>query len=104
MSFQRLSERLTALQQSNAQLKDLIDRLATLKFQPGSIPLNNDDDNVMTELTLEIQQTIRDQDEDFELLQEEVYDLESGKPGSELEQQRSGLDHAVKRAQKELKT
>ena len=104
MSFQILSERLTALQESNAQLKDLIDRLATLKFQPGSIPLDNDDGNVMVELASEIQQTLRDQDEEFELLQEDVYDLDSGKTGSEADQQKAGLEHAVKRAVKELKT
>jgi len=104
MSFQALSERLTTLQESNAHLKDLIDRLANLKFQPGSIPLDDDDDNVMTELTSEIQQTIKDQDEDFELLQEEVYDLGIGRPGSELEGQRSGLEEAVKRATKALKS
>jgi len=70
MSFQTLSERLTALQESNAQLKELIERLATIKFQPGSIPLYNEEGNVITELTSEIQQTLKDQDEDLELLQE----------------------------------
>lgn len=103
MSFQTLSERLTALQESNAQLKELIERLATIKFQPGSIPLDNEEGNVMTELTSEIQQTLKDQDEDFELMQEDVYDLDSGRQGSELEVQKDRLDQAVKRAIKELK-
>jgi protein transport protein SEC20 len=103
MSFQTLSDRLTALQESNAQLKELIERLATIKFQPGSIPLDNEDGNVMTELASEIQQTLKDQDEDLELLQEDVYDLDSERQGSELEQQKSRLDQAVKRAIKELK-
>jgi hypothetical protein len=103
MSFQTLSERLTALQESNAQLKELIERLATIKFQPGSIPLYNEEGNVITELTSEIQQTLKDQDEDFELLQEDVCDLDSGRQGSELEQQKDRLDQAVKRAIKELK-
>jgi hypothetical protein len=104
MSFQALSEKLATLQESNAQLKDLIDRLATIKFQPGSIPLDNEEGNVIAELTAEIQQTIRDQDDDFKLLQEEVKDLESGRPGSELELQKSGLEYTVERAIKELKT
>src|ERR1700753_850184 len=103
MSFQTLSERLTALQESNAQLKELIERLATIKFQPGSIPLDNEEGNVMTELTSEIQQTLKDQDEDLELLQEDVYDLDSGRHGSELELQKDRLDQAVKRAIRELK-
>jgi protein transport protein SEC20 len=103
MSFESLSERLTALQESNTQLKDLIDRLATINFQPGSIPLDNEDGNVATELTAEIHQTIKDQDEDFEMLQEEVYDMDSGRPGSELQDQKNRLDHGVKRGIKELK-
>lgn len=103
MSFQTLSERLTALQESNAQLQELIDRLATIKFQPGSIPLDNEEGNVMTELSSEIQQTLKDQDEDLELLQEDVHDLDSGRKGSELDLQKDKLDQAVKRAVKELK-
>jgi len=103
MSFQALSERLTALQESNNQLKNLIERLATIKFHPGSIPLDDDDGNVLTELSGEIHQTLKDQDEDFELLQEEVYDLDSGRQGSEVEQQKDFLDQAVKRGMKELK-
>jgi protein transport protein SEC20 len=103
MSFQTLSERLTALQESNTQLKELIERLAAIKFQPGSIPLDNEDGNVMTELTSEIQQTLKDQDEDLELLQEDVYDLDSGRQGSDLALQKNRLDQAVKRAIKELK-
>jgi protein transport protein SEC20 len=103
MSFQSLSERLTALQESNAQLKELIERLATIKFQPGSIPLENEEGNVMTELTSDIHQTLKDQDEDLELLQEDVHDLDSGRHSSELELQKDRLDQAVKRAIKELK-
>jgi protein transport protein SEC20 len=103
MSFESLSERLTVLQESNAQLKELIDRLAIIKFQPGSVPLDATKENVVGEITVEIQQTLRDQEEDFEVLQEEVYDLDSGRGGSELEQQKDGLDQAVKRAVRELK-
>jgi protein transport protein SEC20 len=103
MSFQTLSERLTALQESNAQLKELIERLSTIKFQPGSIPLDNEEGNVMTELTSEISQTLKDQDEDLELLQEDVLDLDAGRRDSDLELQKDRLDQAVKRAIKELK-
>jgi len=104
MSFEDVSERLTVLQESNAQLKDLIERLRTIKFQPGSIPVESDEDNVLSELTSEIQQTLKDQREDFELLQEEVLDLDSGRPGSELDKQRNGLLGSVERATRELKT
>jgi len=104
MSFETLSERLAVLQESNAQLKDLIERLRTIKFQPGSIPVDSDEDNELSELTSEIQQTLKDQREDFELLQEEVLDLDSGRPSSELEKQRNGLFGSVERATRELKT
>lgn len=104
MSFETVSERLAVLQESNAQLKDLIERLRTIKFEPGSIPVDSDEDNVLSELTSEIQQTLKDQREDFELLQEEVLDLDSGRPSSELEKQRNGLFGSVERATRELKT
>lgn len=104
MSFKLVSDRLTALQDTNAQIKQLIERLATLKFQPGSVPLDNDDDNVMAELTADIHQTLKEQEEDFGILQEDVLDLNPGRSGSELELQKEGLDSAVKRAIKELRT
>ncbi|KAH8657642.1 Sec20-domain-containing protein [Tricladium varicosporioides] len=104
MSFEAVSERLAALQDSNVQLRDLINRLTSIKFQPGSVPVESEEGNAITELTLEIQQTIKDQDEDFEILQEEVCDLNSGRPDSELRQNKDSLNQAVKRAIKELQS
>lgn len=105
MSFQLISERLKTLQESNAQLKELIERLATINFQPGSVRLGDDEDgNVLHELAAEIHQTIRDQDEDFELLKEEVEELDEGKRGSEMEQQKAELKGALLRGVRELKT
>lgn len=105
MSFQIISERLKTLQESNAQLNELIERLATINFQPGSVPLGGDEDgNVLQELASEIHQTIRDQDEDFELLKEEVEELDEGKRGSEMEQQKAEIKSAVMRSVRELKT
>ena len=103
MSFQSVSERLSALQESNQQLKTLIERLATIKFQPGSVPVDNEEDNVIGELTSEIHQMLKDQDEDFELLKEEALDLDTGRRGSEFEQQKETLIAVIKRAIKELK-
>ncbi|KAG4428369.1 hypothetical protein IFR05_016151 [Cadophora sp. M221] len=106
MSFQIISERLKALQESNTQLKELIDRLATINFQPGSVPLGGEEDgeeNVMQELAAEIQQLIREEDEDFELLNEEVEELDEGKRRGELEQQKLELKGAVMRGMRELK-
>lgn len=103
MSFEIVSERLKTLQESNVQLKDLIDRLANLKFQPGSIPLDEDEENARAELTAEIHQIIKDQEEDLDTLQEDVIDLDFGRSDGETLQQKALLDRAVKKALEELK-
>ena len=103
MSFEAVSQRLNELQESNRQLKDLIERLATIKFQPGSIPLKDDDDNVIEELKSEIRQILREQFEDFDLVEQDVIDLGRARHNSELQAQKAGLDQAVKRGVKELK-
>lgn len=73
MSFQGLQERLAALQETTASLSQLIDRLATLRFEPGSVPLAADDeDSASGELGAEIAQALRDGEEEQELLREEV--------------------------------
>ncbi|EKD19273.1 uncharacterized protein L3040_009287 [Drepanopeziza brunnea f. sp. 'multigermtubi'] len=104
MSFPIISERLQTLQESNAQLKGLIERLATINFQPGSVPLSSDDGegNALQELAQEISQTIREQDEDFEIMREEVEELDVGKKGSERDVQKAELRGAVVRAVREL--
>lgn len=104
MSFEIVSERLKVLQESNVQLRDLIDRLANLKFQPGSIPLDEEEDNAKVELTAEIHQIIKDQEEDLTVLQEDVIDLDFGTSSRELERQKAVLDHGVQKAMEELKT
>jgi protein transport protein SEC20 len=104
MSFEAVSDQLNILKEANVQLKDLIDRLANINFQPGSVPLDDDDENVATELTSEIHQTIKDQDEDFELLLEEVRDLDAGRENSELAHQKEELLSNVTRSISELKT
>lgn len=73
MSFEGLQERLVALQETTTQIKELIDRLAELEFQPGSVPLGADEeDSVSGELSAEIGQLLRSGLEDQELLQEEI--------------------------------
>lgn len=104
MSFEVVSEKVRALQESNLQLKELIERLANLKFQPGSIPLDEEEDNVKVELTSEIHQIIKDQEEDLSILQEDVIDLDLGRADNELKQQKALLDQAIKKATQQLKT
>ncbi|KAL2184161.1 hypothetical protein L209DRAFT_781778 [Thermothelomyces heterothallicus CBS 203.75] len=103
-SFELLQERLAALQETTAQLRELIDRLANVQFQPGSVPLStSDEDNVATELSTEITQILREEEEDLELLQEEIVDLRSGRPGSEAEHRKARLKDGAQRLQAELR-
>ncbi|ROW11339.1 hypothetical protein VMCG_01229 [Cytospora schulzeri] len=116
MSFDSLQERLTALQETTTQVQELIDRLASLKFQPGSVPdgnglynnNNNDDDdddeNVATELSAEINQTLREEEEDLELLAEEITDLRGGKEGSEAARRKERLREGLTRLEGEVKS
>ncbi|AEO70426.1 c7a3b714-df4d-4a8e-8b62-d7e90517f534 [Thermothielavioides terrestris] len=103
-AFESLQERLAALQETTGQLRELIDRLATITFQPGSVPMSaSDEDNVAAELGAEISQILREEEEDLELLQEEIIDLRAGRPGSEAEQRKTRLKEGVHRLQAELK-
>ncbi|KAF9765666.1 hypothetical protein IL306_002040 [Fusarium sp. DS 682] len=99
MSFEGLQERLTALQETTTQLKELIDRLATLKFQPGSVPLTTDEESSESgELSAEITSTLREGEEEHELLQEEVEFLR----GAEHDKDR--LKEGVEKIGKELES
>ncbi|KAL2756372.1 hypothetical protein ACRALDRAFT_1076405 [Sodiomyces alcalophilus JCM 7366] len=103
MSLEGLQERLAALQETTSQLKNLIDRLQHIKFQPGSVPLSADEENDATELSTEISQILREEDEDLELLQEEVEDLRGGRPGSEAEHAKTRLKDGIEKLKHELK-
>ncbi|GAB0138887.1 hypothetical protein EsDP_00007109 [Epichloe bromicola] len=73
MSLKGLEERLTALQETTTQLRELIDRLAKLEFQPGAVPqATGEESSVSGELSAEIGQTLRNGLDEQELLQEEV--------------------------------
>jgi protein transport protein SEC20 len=103
MSLQSLQERLTALQNTTKQVEELIHRLANIKFQPGSIPPDDEDGDVSAELSSEIHQTLKEQAEDLELLDQDVQDLPSGRPGSDRERDKAELSSRVTRAGQELK-
>lgn len=104
MSFEGLQERLTALQETTTQLKELIDRLQNLKFQPGSVPLGADEDSTVgAELSSEISQILREEVEELELLGEEIEDLRAGRPGSDAEHTKTRLNDGLNRLRQELK-
>jgi hypothetical protein len=93
-----LNERLTALQDTVAQVRSLIDRLADQKFEHGAIPSADD----RTEQCAEIRQILREVEDDTEVLQEEVDDLPSGRPGSEKARRKAKLKEGVEQHQKDV--
>jgi hypothetical protein len=97
MSFQGLQDRLSALQETTAQLRDLVDRLASLRFQPGSVPLDvSEEDSVSGELSGEISRLLKQGEEDAELLGEEAEYLR-------LEEERESVREGVARVERDLK-
>ncbi|KAI1755099.1 Sec20-domain-containing protein [Xylaria castorea] len=101
--FTDLQDRLNVLQDATNQLKELIHRLTNFDFQPGSVPLGAaDDDHVGSELGSEINQILREQEEELELLQEEITDLPPGRPGSTLPHDRERLKDGAERLGQEL--
>ncbi|KAH8170194.1 sec20 domain-containing protein [Sarocladium implicatum] len=98
MSFQGLQDRLSALQETTAQLRDLVDRLASLRFQPGSVPLDvSEEDSVSGELSGEISRLLKQGEEDAELLGEEAEYLR-------LEEERESVREGVARVERDLKS
>lgn len=105
MSFPSLTARLAALQETTRSVQTLITRLANLEFAPGSVPLDlgEDEDDVAAELSAEIHQTLKEQEEDLELLEQEVEDLPVGRTRNEKGREREVLIEGVKRAKGEIK-
>ncbi|KAI0969974.1 Sec20-domain-containing protein [Xylaria arbuscula] len=101
--FTDLQDRLNVLQDATKQLEELIHRLANFDFQPGSVPLGAaDDENVGSELSSEINQILREQEEELELLQEEIIDIRPGRPGSTLQHDKDRLKDGAERLEQEL--
>ena len=75
MSTQALNARLTSLFESLKQTQHLITRLSKFPAQPGSSSSNNlDEGDARVELGAEIHQSLKEQEEEFELLRQEVED------------------------------
>ena len=74
MTTQALNARLTSLFESLKQTQQLITRLSKFPAQPGSTPSNLDEGDARVELGAEIHQSLKEQEEDFELLRQEVED------------------------------
>ncbi|KAL7913078.1 hypothetical protein GGI35DRAFT_441950 [Trichoderma velutinum] len=91
MSLQGLQQRLAALQETTAQLRELIDRLANVEFEPGSVPLNIEEEgSVSGELSAEAGLVLKTGLEDQQLLLEEAKYLRRG--GHEKERLLDGIE------------
>lgn len=89
MNTQSLSTRATSLSEANKQTLHLTHRLARLPAQPGSSPLNPDAGDARLELSAEIHQSLKEQEEQFELLQQEVEELSDTGSGAILSRRRN---------------
>lgn len=73
MNASDLTSQLTALSESLQKTKQLTIRLSKLKFQPGSEPLEGDG-GVRVELAQDIHDSLKQLEEEFEFLRQEVED------------------------------
>ena len=74
MTTQTLNARLAPLFESLKQTQQLITRLSRYPAQPGTSPSNPDEGDPRVELGAEIHQSLKEQEEDFDLLRQEVED------------------------------
>lgn len=97
MSFEGLQERLSALQNTISQTRDLIDKLTDLEFQPGSAPplINSAATTAGKEsaggLSAEVGQLLREAQDERRQLLEEV-ELVGGLDGHDRSRLEEGLD------------
>lgn len=111
MNTQSLSTRAISLFEANKQTLHLIHRLARLPAQPGSSPLNPDAGDARLELSAEIYQNLKEQEEQFELLQQEVEELSdlgtrtasSRRRNTDQDRERTSLTAQVVRLGEDLK-
>lgn len=111
MSIQDLNYRLLPLFEAHKQTLQLISRLAKLPAQPGSSASIAGFSDARVELGAEIRQSLKEQEDTFELLRQEVEDqttnvnwASSRRRNSEVERDRTDLATQVTRLGEDLKT
>ena len=92
MSNQALNARLTPLSESLKQTQQLINRLPKLTANPGSNPSYLDEEDARVELSSEIHQSLKEQEENFELLRQEVEDQTNKSNWTNTRRRESGRD------------
>ena len=104
--------RLTAAFESLKQIQQLITRLSKLPIQPNSNLANSDEWDARIELGAEIHQRLKEEEEDFELIRQEIEDQtttstwsSAGRPRNSV-RERADADLAaqVTRLREDLKT
>ena len=83
------------------QIQTLITRLGTMKFPPGTSKQEAEQD--VTDLNDEIAQSLKEQAEDLELIDQEVKDMPSGRKGTDTEGAKLRLQERCTRASQDLK-
>ena len=99
MSVISLQARLSPLFESLKQTQQLISRLLKLPSNPGSSSSNPDKTDARVELSNDIHQTLKEQEEDFELIRQEAENIINGSNSArrrdtsrENERQRERID------------
>jgi len=108
MTTTGLANRLSALLDANKTTVQLTNRLAKINFQPGSTPLNSEEGDVRIELSDEIHSSLKQQEEEFELLRQEAEDFASGqaqskRSDSEKEREKARVSVLVARVGEDLR-
>jgi protein transport protein SEC20 len=103
--LQSLEDRLNVLHETHKTTLQLISRLANIKFQPGSISLDTEAGNVRQELTAEIHENLKKEDEELEILKQEVQDTteSSSRRDPRREQEQTRLSVHVARIEEDFK-
>lgn len=97
MSSTSLMARLTSLTEARKTTHALITRLSRLPCQPGT-----DNGDVRTELSAEIHQRLKEQEEELDLLRQEVDDFLVGR-NREKEAEKARLEVGVQRLGEDLR-
>lgn len=109
MSSRSLPSRITPLTDSLKEIQHLNTRLSILGTTPGSTPTNPEEGDTRVELAEEIHQSLKELEEEFELVRQEVEDQTNTssftrRRDSERERERANLAALVTRLGGDLKS
>jgi protein transport protein SEC20 len=100
-STAQLSTQLASITDSLKQTNGLITRLAQLTFSPGSEPLDEEGSSVRVELAQDIHDSLKQLEEDLELLQQDIEDTSSTTASTGLRQRSASIHHSARAQEKD---